>query len=43
MDTITFEREEREEAVERIRTHFERERDEELGNLGATLLFDFIA
>ncbi len=34
---------EREDALERLRAYFGRERGEELGELGAALLFDFIA
>ncbi len=43
MDAIKLERDEREAAVKRIQAYFERERDEELGELGATLMLDFVA
>lgn len=37
-----FDREERAHAISRIQAHFASERDEPLGDLGATMLFDFI-
>jgi uncharacterized protein (DUF2164 family) len=43
MDTIELEREQRDDAVERLRVYFERERGEQLGELAAGLLYDFIA
>jgi uncharacterized protein (DUF2164 family) len=43
MPKIAIEREERDDAVARLRAYFDRERDEELGELGATLFLDFIA
>jgi len=36
-----IDREARADAIRRIRAYFERERDEPLGELGATLLFEF--
>ncbi len=43
MAKLTLEREERDDAANRLRAYFERERGEELGELGATLLLEFIA
>jgi uncharacterized protein (DUF2164 family) len=43
VDAIELERELRDDAVERLRTYFDRERDEQLGELAAGLLYDFIA
>lgn len=43
MPKLELSREEREDALRRLRTYFERERDEELGDLALTLLYDFIA
>lgn len=37
-----IDRDERADAVRRIRAYFDRERDEPLGELGATLLFEFV-
>ena len=37
-----FDREQRAEAVRRIRAYFERERDEELGELAAGFILDFV-
>ncbi len=43
MDAIELTKEDREFAVQRLQAYFRDERDEELGNLGATLIYDFIA
>ena len=43
MDAIELGREQRDDAVERLRVYFARERGEELGELGATLIYDFVA
>jgi uncharacterized protein (DUF2164 family) len=43
MPGIELAREERDDAVRRLRSYFEREREEELGDLAAGLLYDFIA
>jgi len=37
-----IDRDERADAIARIRAYFERERDEPLGELGATLIFEFV-
>jgi uncharacterized protein (DUF2164 family) len=42
MAKIELGREERDDAVRRLRGYFERERDEELGDLAVGLFFDFI-
>jgi uncharacterized protein (DUF2164 family) len=42
-DRIELKREDREHCVRRLKAYFERERDEEIGDLGATLLYDYIA
>ncbi len=43
MSGIELERDERDEAVERIKSHFAKEREEEPGDLAATFLLDFIS
>ena len=43
MDAIELGREQRDDAVERLRVYFARERGEELGELAATLIYDFVA
>lgn len=43
MSKVVLGKEDREDAVRRLRAYFERERGEELGELGATLLFEFLA
>lgn len=43
MAKVVLGKEDREDVVRRLRAHFERERGEELGELGATLLYDFLA
>ena len=43
MAKITLAREERDDAVQRLRRYLERESGEEVGELAATLLFDFVA
>ena len=43
VERIELKREEREHCVRRLKAYFERERDEEIGDLGATLLYDYIA
>jgi uncharacterized protein (DUF2164 family) len=43
MAKIELGREERDDAVRRLRLYFERERDEELGDLAVGLFYDFIA
>ena len=43
MDAIELGREEREDALVRLRAYFGRERGEELGELGAILIYDFVA
>jgi uncharacterized protein (DUF2164 family) len=43
MAGIDLEREQKERAVSELRDYFDRERGEEVGELAATLLFDFIA
>ena len=43
MDAIELTREARDDAVERLRVYFARERGEELGELAATLIYDFVA
>jgi uncharacterized protein (DUF2164 family) len=39
---IELERDERDDIVERIKSYFAKEREEELGNLAAAFLLDFI-
>ena len=43
MDAIELGRAEREDALARLRAYFGQERGEELGELGAMLIYDFIA
>ncbi len=43
MSGIELERDERDEAVECIKSHFAKEREEERGDLAATFLLDFIS
>lgn len=43
MAKVVLGKEEREDIVRRLRAHFERGRGEELGELGATLLYEFLA
>ncbi len=43
MDAIELTKEDREYAAHRLQAYFRDERDEELGDLGATLFYDFIA
>ena len=43
MDAVELRREEREDALVRLRAYFGRERGEEPGELGAILIYDFVA
>lgn len=43
MAKVVLGKDEREDVVRRLRAYFERERGEELGELGATLLLEFLA
>lgn len=43
MERVELKKEDREHAVRHIQAFFAEERDEELGQLAATLLYDFIA
>jgi uncharacterized protein (DUF2164 family) len=42
MPKIELERDERDEIVQRIKSYFAKEREEEIGDLAATFLLDFI-
>lgn len=42
MSRVELERDERDEIVERIKSYFAKEREEERGNLAAAFLLDFI-
>lgn len=40
---IKLSKEQREDMINKIKLYFDKERDEEIGDLGASLLLDFIA